>query len=45
VKVGGNELTLVPETTVTAGSAGERFTWLDPADVIGVRMWYVRVLE
>lgn len=45
VKVGDNEITLVPETTVTAGSAGERFTWLDPADVIGVRMWYVRVLE
>lgn len=45
VKVGGNEITLVPDTTVSAGSAGERFTWLDPADVIGVRMWYVRVLE
>jgi 4-amino-4-deoxy-L-arabinose transferase-like glycosyltransferase len=45
VKVGGNEITLVPETTVTAGSAGERFAWLDPAEVIGVRMWYVRVLE
>lgn len=45
VKVGDNEITLVPETTVTAGSAGERFTWLDPADAIGVRMWYVRVLE
>jgi 4-amino-4-deoxy-L-arabinose transferase-like glycosyltransferase len=45
VKVGDNEITLVPETTVSAGSAGERFTWLDPADVIGVRMWYVRVLD
>jgi 4-amino-4-deoxy-L-arabinose transferase-like glycosyltransferase len=45
VKVGGNQITLVPETTVTAGSAGDRFAWLDPADVIGVRMWYVRVLE
>jgi hypothetical protein len=45
VKVGDNEITLVPETTVTAGSAGERFTWLDPADVVGVRMWYIRVLE
>jgi Dolichyl-phosphate-mannose-protein mannosyltransferase len=45
VKVGDNELTLVPETTVTAGSAGARFAWLDPADTVGVRMWYVRVLE
>lgn len=45
VKVGDNEITLVPETTVTAGSAGERFSWLDPADVVGVRMWYVRVLD
>jgi 4-amino-4-deoxy-L-arabinose transferase-like glycosyltransferase len=45
VKVGDNQITLVPETTVSAGSAGERFTWLDPAEVIGVRMWYVRVLE
>lgn len=45
VRVGDNEITLVPETTVSAGSAGERFTWLDPADVIGVRMWYVRVLD
>jgi hypothetical protein len=45
VKVGDNEITLVPETTVTAGSAGARFAWLDPADTIGVRMWYVRVLK
>jgi dolichyl-phosphate-mannose-protein mannosyltransferase len=45
VKIGDNEITLVPETTVSAGSAGSRFAWLDPADTIGVRMWYVRVLE
>jgi hypothetical protein len=45
VKIGDNAITLVPETTVTAGSAGPRFAWLDPADTIGVRMWYVRVLE
>ena len=45
VKVGDNVITLVPETTVTAGSAGPRFGWLDPADMIGVRMWYVRVLD
>jgi len=45
VKVGDNEITLVPEVTVNAGSAGPRFAWLDPADTIGVRLWYVRVLE
>lgn len=45
VKAGDNVITLVPETTVTAGSAGARFAWLDPADTIGVRMWYVRVLD
>ena len=45
VKVGDNELTVVPETTVAAGSAGPRFAWLDPADILGVRMWYIRVLE
>jgi hypothetical protein len=45
VIVGDNQLTLVPETTVTAGSAGPRFAWLDPADTMGVRLWYVRVLE
>ena len=45
VVVGENKLTLIPGTTVTAGSAGSRFTWLDPADVVGVRMWYLRVLD
>jgi 4-amino-4-deoxy-L-arabinose transferase-like glycosyltransferase len=45
VKVGDNELTLIPEARVAAGSAGPRFAWLDPADTVGVRMWYVRVLE
>ena len=39
-----NELTIMPETLVAAGSAGPRFAWLDPADQIGVRLWYVRVL-
>jgi Dolichyl-phosphate-mannose-protein mannosyltransferase len=39
-----NELTIVPSTLVTAGSAGPRFAWLGPDDRIGVRLWYVRVL-
>jgi hypothetical protein len=45
VKIGDNEITLVPDTTVTAGSAGARFAWLDPTDTIGVRLWYVRVMK
>jgi Dolichyl-phosphate-mannose-protein mannosyltransferase len=39
-----NELTIVPESLVAAGSAGERFAWIDPAEQIAVRLWYVRVL-
>jgi len=39
-----NVLTIIPEVLVPAGSAGPRFAWLDPADRIGVRLWYVRVL-
>jgi hypothetical protein len=45
VRQGSNEITLVPEAMVAAGSAGPRFAWLDPATKIGVRFWYVRVLE
>lgn len=44
VRIGQNELTIVPDTVVTAASAGPRFGWLDPATRIGVRLWYVRVL-
>jgi hypothetical protein len=44
VRVGSNELTIVPDTVVTAASAGPRFDWLDASDRIGVRLWYVRVL-
>jgi Dolichyl-phosphate-mannose-protein mannosyltransferase len=39
-----NELTIVPESLVAAGSAGPRFGWIDPTEQIGVRLWYVRVL-
>lgn len=39
-----NELTIIPETLVPAGSAGPRFAWLDPSERVGVRLWYVRVL-
>jgi hypothetical protein len=44
VRIGSNELTIVPDTVVTAASAGPRFAWLDPAERIGLRLWYVRVL-
>jgi hypothetical protein len=44
VSSGSNELILVPSSVMPAGSAGPRFTWLDPAEHIGVRLWYVRVL-
>jgi hypothetical protein len=39
-----NELTIIPEVLVPAGTAGPRFAWLDPADRMGVRLWYVRIL-
>lgn len=39
-----NELTIVSETLVSAGSAGPPFAWLDPDERIGLRLWYVRVL-
>jgi hypothetical protein len=44
VRPGRNELVIIPETLVTAASAGPRFAWLDPGERIGVRLWYVRVL-
>lgn len=44
VRAGMNELTIVPDTLVTAGSAGSRFSWRDPKDLLGVRFWYLRVL-
>jgi hypothetical protein len=43
VRVGSNELTIVPDTLVPAASA-VRFASRDPHDLLGVRFWYVRVL-
>jgi hypothetical protein len=45
VRRGENEITLVPDTMVAAASAGPRFAWLNPAAPIGVRFWYLRVLD
>jgi hypothetical protein len=44
VSAGSNEIIIIPASVIPAGSAGPRFAWLDPADRIGVRLWYVRVL-
>ena len=44
VTAGSNELIVVPSSVLPAGSAGPRFSWLDPAEPIGVRLWYVRIL-
>jgi hypothetical protein len=44
VRAGSNELTIVPDTLVPAASAGSRFASRDPHDLLGVRLWYVRVL-
>lgn len=45
VREGRNELALVPDVLVAAGSAGPRFSWLAPDTRIGIRLWYVRVLS
>jgi hypothetical protein len=45
VRAGSNELTIVPDTLVPAGSAGSRFAAHGPHDLLGVRLWYVRVLR
>ena len=44
VRAGSNELTIVSDTLVPAASAGSRFASRDPHDLLGVRLWYVRVL-
>jgi hypothetical protein len=44
VRVGINELTIVPDTLVPAGLAGPRFSSRDPQELLGIRLWYVRVL-
>jgi hypothetical protein len=44
VRVGINELTIVPDMMVAAESAGLPFASRDPAVLLGVKLWYVRVL-
>jgi hypothetical protein len=45
VRAGSNEIELIPETVVPAAEAGARFAWLPPTDRIGLRLWYLRVLD
>jgi hypothetical protein len=44
VRVGMNELTIVPDTLVPAGSLDARYPVTDPKDLLGVRFWQLRVL-
>jgi hypothetical protein len=44
-RAGDNEITLVPDTLVTAATGGPRYAWLDAAEKLGVRIWYLRVLD
>ncbi len=44
VTAGSNEVLIIPDQLVPASTAGPRFAWLDPAERLGVRLWYVRVL-
>ncbi len=45
VRAGDNEIELITETMVTAADAGPRFAWLDPAERLGLRLWYLRILD
>src|SRR4029079_14693921 len=44
-RAGDNEITLVPDTLVAASTGGPRYAWLDPSEKLGVRIWYLRVLD
>ena len=44
IRVGRNELTIVPDTLVAARSIGAAYPSRHPDDQMGVRLWYVRVL-
>jgi hypothetical protein len=45
VRAGDNEIELVPDTLVTASTAGPRYAWLAPDARVGLRFWYLRVLN
>ena len=45
VRAGDNEIEIVPETMVTAAAGGPRFAWLNADERVGIRLWYLRVLD
>ena len=45
VRAGDNELELIPDTLVAASEAGATFAWLPATDQIGLRLWYLRILD
>jgi hypothetical protein len=45
VRAGDNQIELVQETMVPAAAGGPRFAWLDPRAQVGLRLWYLRVLD
>jgi len=45
VRAGDNEIALIPDTIVAAASAGPQFAHLAPNERVGLRVWYLRVLE
>jgi hypothetical protein len=44
VNAGSNEIIVIPSSVTPASAAGPKLAWLNPADPVGIRLWYVRVI-
>ena len=44
VNRGSNEVIIIPSSVMPAAAAGPKLAWLDPAEEVGVRLWYARVI-
>jgi hypothetical protein len=44
VNRGSNEVIIIPSSVMPAAAAGPTLAWLDPAEEVGVRLWYARVI-
>jgi hypothetical protein len=44
-RAGDNEIELIQETMVSAAQAGPQFAWIDSSAQLGLRLWYLRVLD
>ena len=44
VNPGSNEVVIIPSSVMPAAAAGPKLAWLDPAEDVGVRLWYARVI-